>query len=167
MSAIKNVAIIGGSGTLGTPTLRYLLDIKHFNITAITRSSSSATFPLGVKVTKVDYDNKHDLVNAFRGHDAAILIVGASVMHTQLALVEAAGEAGVQWIVPTEFSSDTANKKLMEQISFFNIKDQTRAKIQNLGMNYIAVICHLWSAFVSFSLFRVQKQMLKLPYPEH
>ncbi|GAB7343671.1 hypothetical protein MBLNU457_1660t1 [Dothideomycetes sp. NU457] len=156
MSVIKNVAIVGGSGTLGTPTLRYLLDSKHFNITAITRSESSATFPSGVKVSKVDYDNKHDLVNAFRGHDAAILVLGAGVMHTQLPLVEAAAEAGVKWIVPTEFSSDSANRKFMEQVSFFGIKDQVRAKIQELGMNYLAVICHLWSEFsINYGLFGI------------
>jgi len=149
MSAIKNVAIVGGSGKLGSPALQYLLDAKRFNVTAITRESSSATFPDGVKVVKVNYDNKHDLVNAFKGHDVAIFIVGAQVMHTQLSLVDAAAEAGVQWIVPTEFSADSANEKLMEQITFFDIKHQVRAKIEQLGMKYLAVICHVWPEFVS------------------
>jgi putative NADH-flavin reductase len=93
--AYKNVAIFGvshlidpsphlhgktdtsqGSGALGTPVLKALIDSGKFNITAISRPDSKATFPSGVKVVKADYKSVEELTKALQGQDAVVSAVG-------------------------------------------------------------------------------------------
>ncbi|PBP23390.1 hypothetical protein BUE80_DR005967 [Diplocarpon rosae] len=74
--AFKNIAIVGGSGALGSSLLKALTDSGIFNITAISRPSSTATFPSSVKVLKADYTSVEALALALKGQGALILAVG-------------------------------------------------------------------------------------------
>jgi hypothetical protein len=58
-----------------------------------------------VKVVKVDFSNKQELVNAFRGNDAIVITIGdmANIEKNSKAIIDAAIEAGVKRVIPSEF----------------------------------------------------------------
>ena len=80
---INNVALVGASGNLGPAVVEAFLKDGGFNVTAISRQESKATFPNGVKVIKADLTNTESITKAFEGQDAVILIVGASELAGQ------------------------------------------------------------------------------------
>jgi hypothetical protein len=100
-----------------------LLETGQHTVTAITRTFSSTKFPEGVIVKKVDYEQPATLVEALRGQDALIITLsGHTPKDTQAQLINAAGEAGVAWILPNEWSPDTANKDLVKDVFVFKSK---------------------------------------------
>jgi len=105
------VILVGGSGYLGKHILAALLADATFNITILSRTNSSATFPSNVKVIKVDYSDKNAVSKALVGQDIAISAVGAGgiVDNFDKTLIEAALEAGVKWVIPNEFTADISH----------------------------------------------------------
>lgn len=69
---IRKVAVAGASGNLGPVFIKALLE-SGFDVTALTRVSSKATFGEGVNVVRVDYEAQDSLVAALAGHDAVIV----------------------------------------------------------------------------------------------
>jgi putative NADH-flavin reductase len=78
-----------------------------FNVTAVARSSSTYEGPEALNVVKVDFNNHADLVQAMKGQDALILTISASpeLAPTSIKLIDAAVEAGVKLIIPSEFGT--------------------------------------------------------------
>ncbi|KAK6581034.1 hypothetical protein PZA11_006522 [Diplocarpon coronariae] len=111
--AIKNIAIVGGAGALGSSLLKALTGSGKFNTTAISRPSSTAAFPSSVKVLTADYTSVEALTLALRGQDALVLAVGAGGLAGQSVFVDAAIAAGVQRIIPSEFGSDVGKASAM------------------------------------------------------
>ena len=114
MSYLRNIAIAGASGVIGEPVIDHLLQAGKHNITALTRSGSKADFPDNVKTAKVDYEDKSSLVSALAGQDVLLICLSvATPIAVEKRLVEAAAEAGVQWVVPNEWSPDiTSDPKI-------------------------------------------------------
>ena len=97
MALIKNVAVVGASGNIGSAITSALLD-HGFNVTAITRTDSKSTFPPSLKVLKGDYDDSNFLQSSLKGQDAFVITLGVSSGHdTQTKLINAAAAAGVKW----------------------------------------------------------------------
>ncbi|KAE8384329.1 hypothetical protein ETB97_009561 [Aspergillus alliaceus] len=111
MAAIRNVAIAGASGSLGTPVLNALLESNKFNITVLTRHTSKASFPASVRVIQVDYDSVAELTTALTGQDAVVSTVTTAAVKTQNPLISAAVAAGVKRFIPSEFSCNVDNPK--------------------------------------------------------
>ncbi|KAG4414189.1 hypothetical protein IFR04_012676 [Cadophora malorum] len=109
MSAIKNVAVLGGAGTLGAPVLKAIIDSGKFNITVITRPSSTSTFPSGVKTVRADPTSIDELTAALKGQDAVVSTVARAGVRGQTVLVDAAIAAGVKRILPSEYAGDLSN----------------------------------------------------------
>lgn len=111
--AIQNVVLVGAGGTVG-PFILTALDKAGFNVTILSRQSSSSNFG-DHKVIKVGDDYPHDeLVAAFKGQHAVIStisVTGSGKLNTsvQESLIDAAIEAGVQRFIPSEFGGDTRN----------------------------------------------------------
>lgn len=105
MSAIKNVAVTGASGSLGTVIFERLSASK-FDITVLRRHGSSSTFPKGTKVIDVNFDSLDELTAALKGQDALVSSVGTPLLQGQKLLVDAAIAAGVSRILPSEFGSN-------------------------------------------------------------
>lgn len=59
-------------GNLGSFITASLLETGKHTVTAITRSSSSSTFPKSVVARPVDYDKPETIVEALRGQDALV-----------------------------------------------------------------------------------------------
>ncbi|KFY26669.1 hypothetical protein V493_03940 [Pseudogymnoascus sp. VKM F-4281 (FW-2241)] len=110
-NTIRNVAIAGASGALGTLILQALIESKIFNVAVLTRHSSDAQFPESVRVIRVDYASIPELTKALTGQDAVVSAVTTAAMDTQVALIEASIAAGVKRLIPSEFSSNIGNPK--------------------------------------------------------
>ncbi|KAB8070609.1 hypothetical protein BDV29DRAFT_197889 [Aspergillus leporis] len=111
MAVIKNVAIAGASGDLGTPVLNALIESNSFNVTVLTRHTSKAQFPPTVRVIPVNYESIPELTTALKGQDAVISTLTTDAMEVQFALIDAAVAACVKRFIPSEFSADIGNPK--------------------------------------------------------
>lgn len=111
MPELKNIALVGASGALGTPVLEKLQASGKFNIKVLRRTSSSSTFPSGVDVADVDYDSVDSLAAALKGQDAVVSTVGFPGLLAQRTIVDAAVAAGVKRFIPSEFGSDLSNPR--------------------------------------------------------
>ena len=102
-----------------------LLKTGKHTITAITRVDSQSKLPEGVISKKVDYDKQETLVEALRGQDALVITLsGHTPKETESQLIDAAGEAGVPWILPNEWSPDTTNEALVKDVFIFQSKGE-------------------------------------------
>lgn len=133
----------GNSGTFMTTEL--LKTGKHV-VTAITRADSQIEPPEGVVVKKVDYDRPASLVEALRGQDALVITLGGMAPpDIQPKLIQAACDAGVPWILPNEWSPDTAHEGLCQDVQFFGAKRAVRDRFAELPeCSYIAVVTGFW-----------------------
>ena len=118
---------------------------KH-TITALTRFDSDSKLPEGVIVKKIDYSKPDTLVEALRGQDALIITLsGGAPKGTEVALINAAGEAGVPCILPSDFAPDTANEALAKDVFVFQARVGIRKAIEDLGKSsYISVVTGFW-----------------------
>ena len=82
-----------------------------FNVTAVTRASSSATFPSNVTVKKADMESVDSVKAVFEGQDAVVSTVGMMAISAQSVLIDAAVAAGVKRFLPSDFGCDLANPK--------------------------------------------------------
>ncbi|KAH7417670.1 hypothetical protein BKA64DRAFT_658546 [Cadophora sp. MPI-SDFR-AT-0126] len=145
---IVKVAIIGASGNSGQYMTSALLAANKHTITAITRHDSTSTFPPGISVSKVDYSNASSLVTALKGQDALVITLSGqapNLQETERMIIGAAAEAGVPWIFPNEWSPDTANEALVQDVFIFGAKVATRKAIMELGKSrFVAVSTGFW-----------------------
>ncbi|TGO66233.1 hypothetical protein BOTNAR_0065g00190 [Botryotinia narcissicola] len=113
MSVIKNVAISGAAGALGKPIFEALVQSNKFNITVLTRSTSTRTYPSSVTVLPVDFDSIPSLTAALQSQkiDAVVSTVGTEGFLGQKLLIDAAVAAGVTRFIPSEFGSDLSHPK--------------------------------------------------------
>lgn len=118
---------------------------KH-KVTAITRSSSTATFPEGVTKRTVDYESQESLVDALRGQQFLIMTISTSApQDTQQKLIAAAKEAGVQWIMPSEYGTDHTNRQDVGLDTKLGPSALAiRQNIIDAGLNFVAISCGIW-----------------------
>jgi len=137
--------MVGATGTVGGVTLSALLNAKIHTITAITRTESPAKFLSGVNVQKGDYLDHCWLVSALKGQDVLIMQLNMYpvAMNSQIMLIEAAAEAGVRWVLPTEFGSDI-NSSLAKEFPMMGMKKKYRDLIEEKGMSWVAVVNNPW-----------------------
>lgn len=79
-----------------------------FTVTAITRESSTSTFPSEVAVRKADLSSVQSLTKAFEGQDAVVAAVATpTALGGQNVLADAAVAADVKRFIPSEFGINT------------------------------------------------------------
>ncbi|KIN03226.1 hypothetical protein OIDMADRAFT_18549 [Oidiodendron maius Zn] len=143
---LKNVVIIGASGTVGKLVLEAFVDAPQFNVTLLSRSSSDATFPAGFTVRKSDY-SEADLVAAFKGQDAVVSVVGLAGFGDQKKFIDAAVSAGVKRFIPSEFSSNTLSPAVLELLPVFGQKKEVLEYLKTKeasGLTWTAI----WTAML-------------------
>ncbi len=140
----RNIAIVGGSGTIGTHIVAGLLDQGVHNITAISRTESDSTFPAGVKVCKGNYTDKAFVLSALEGQDVLVLALGYLVSSLQTPLIKAAAKAGVRWVVPNELGSDPYASQLLAASLVLVAKKTYRDLIEEVGLSWIASVNNPW-----------------------
>ncbi|USP76810.1 hypothetical protein yc1106_04084 [Curvularia clavata] len=131
---ITNVALIGGTGTLGAPVLR-ALQASPFTIYVLNRASSTSSYP-DAKVLTIPDDLAVDAVaDVLRSNhiDALIVTIAGRHVSAQKALIDAAFHGGVQRIMPAEFGScDSADEKTNEILPLMKGKKEVRDYLLSL-----------------------------------
>lgn len=144
--SIKKVAVVGASGNIGVPTVKFLHE-AGFDITAIKRPDSSSSFPDYVKVKPIDYTSISALTDAFTGVDAVVSCLGYYALDHQANLVEAAAKAGVKRFIPAEYGADLLNPKTREFLvlaSKIQVQDLLKVKAKETGMTYSLIFTGLF-----------------------
>ena len=113
-----------GTGTLGSIILASLLASPGFEVSVLSRTSSTATFPASVSVVTADYDSEDELVKAFTGQDAIVSAVGGPGFTQQRAFILAAIKAGVKHFVPSEYSTNTRSDAVRRLVPLFEAKQK-------------------------------------------
>lgn len=139
----RKIAMVGATGSVGSPTLAALLETGIHTITAITRAESSATLPSDVVVKKGNYSDESFLVSALKGQDVLIIQVGIMGLDAQTPLIEAAAKAGVRWALPTEFGSDIYSP-IAADFPMTGMKKNYRDLIEAKGMSWVAIVNNPW-----------------------
>ncbi|KAL4738363.1 hypothetical protein BDV11DRAFT_189780 [Aspergillus similis] len=122
-SPLRNITLVGASGAIGQILLAALLETSEFDITVLTRSSSTASFPANVTVRKSDF-SLTELRGALTGQDAVISAVGATAFAEQKKLIDAAVAAGVSRFIPSEFSAESQNDAVLALLPLFRQKKE-------------------------------------------
>ncbi|KAF3057584.1 hypothetical protein CFAM422_012445 [Trichoderma lentiforme] len=105
-AAIKNVIILGASGSVGSVAIPALKELD-FNVSVVVRPLSKSSFPDFVTVHKSDYTTE-SLTSIFTGQDAVISVIAASDVTIQKNAIDAAVAAGVKRFLPSEYGGDTS-----------------------------------------------------------
>lgn len=106
-----------------------------------------ATFPKGIEVKRVDYARSETLVQALEGHDALVITLSgrSPFQEIEAKLIRAAGEAGVSWILPNEWSPDSTHQGVIKDVFLFGMKAATRSLIEEIGKtSYIGLSTGFW-----------------------
>ncbi|OIW22736.1 NAD(P)-binding protein [Coniochaeta ligniaria NRRL 30616] len=102
-----SVAVVGATGNVGFPILKALASAHppFDSITVLTRSppANPSIFPPSVTIKTADYTSHSDLISALTGIDAIVFAVGSPHTLSQIPIIDAAVEAGVKFIIPTEY----------------------------------------------------------------
>jgi hypothetical protein len=143
MNHLKEIAIVGASGTIGSHIVSALLAKKNFNITAISHTDSKGIFPPGVIRSNVDYNDPSTLISVLCGKDALIITMAVTAAKdTSTKLIRAAATAGVPWILPNEFGMYNTEEAQNDTVGDGKTKD--RRLIEELGMSWIGLTCGFW-----------------------
>ena len=144
---IPNIAVIGAAGNVGQYITKELVATGKHTVTAITRKDSRTKLPDGVKVAKVDYDDKSSIVEALKGQDALIITLSVRAPKgTQAKFIEAAAEAGVAWIMPNEYSPDFGGNEQFGRDGLLGPGIvEAREHIEKLGVSsWVGLVCSFW-----------------------
>ncbi|KAK6000685.1 hypothetical protein QM012_003410 [Aureobasidium pullulans] len=146
---ILKVAIVGAGGNCGKYITNALLATGKHTVTAIVRKDSTTELPKGLHaIEKIDYQQPSTIVSAFQDQDAVIITLsGYAAPDTEEKLINAAIEAGVRFILPNEWSPDTTNEALVNDVFPFASKPKARQQIASKGQDktkYIAVTTGFW-----------------------
>lgn len=110
---IKNVAIVGAGGNVGSYMAAELLKTGKHQVTALSRAGSTSKLPEGINSKQVDYEKPETLVEALMGQDALVITMAVTApKDQQKKLVNAAVEAGVKWVMPNHWAPDTTDEGL-------------------------------------------------------
>lgn len=149
---VENVAIVGAGGSVGKFITEALLSQGKHKVTAITREDSDSKLPDGIHhIKKVSYDNQQSLVDAMRGQDALIITMKPMTPpDTQSKLIDAAVEAGVEYIMPNEYGVDASNESLARDTMLGDALIDARKYVEKIGKGktrWLSLVCGFWYEF--------------------
>ncbi|KAK4504117.1 hypothetical protein PRZ48_005032 [Zasmidium cellare] len=149
---VENIAIVGAGGSIGKFITEALLAQGKHKVTAITRHDSDSVLPKGIHhIKKVDYANTQSLVEALKGQDALIITLKPlSPPDTQFKLIDAAVEAGVEYVMPNEYGVDASNQSLAEETMVGTAVREARSYVEKVGKGktfWVSLVCGFWYEF--------------------
>ncbi|ROT37814.1 isoflavone reductase family protein [Sodiomyces alkalinus F11] len=139
--SIKNVALVGANGSLGSVLLSSLVNSGAFTITAIIRPSSSFTSPYPASQVRVahtdDALSSASLQEVLAGQDAVIAAFRYHDPDAHIRLVEAAALAGARVFIPADFGSiDADHPRARQLVPLYNHKLAVRRRAQELAEEF-------------------------------
>ncbi|KAF2134798.1 NAD(P)-binding protein [Dothidotthia symphoricarpi CBS 119687] len=136
---LKKIAILGPGGNVGNSTITELLkDGQRFDITAITRQTSTYTPPPDSTIIhkQVDYTSLSSLVEAFSGQDAVVNCITGGATHYEPSklIIDAAIAAGVKFYFANEFVGHIMREQFKRMPeAFVGAKIRIREYLEELG----------------------------------
>ncbi|KAI0259728.1 NAD-P-binding protein [Gloeopeniophorella convolvens] len=147
MSGAYKKFAVAGAGNFGAFIVQQLLKAKDEGsvekVVVLARSGSKAMFE-GVKVITVDYHDKESIKSALAGIEVVISAISALVLNAQLLLAEAAKEAGVQLLVPSEYGGATDGATE----SFLAVKGAMQTALKAVGPPIAVFYTGVWPDFI-------------------
>jgi uncharacterized protein YbjT (DUF2867 family) len=167
----KTVTVFGATGTAGSACVEELIRLGTFNVQVLARKSGqqekrSGLAPhsddakqrfyaqwraSGVEVKLADVTDHLELIPALRGTDYLVSCVPISATESQYPLIWAAGEAGVERFVPSEFGAiyefeqfwptDTIHRSMARQKAFI------RRVIELAGLDFTIIPAGFWPEY--------------------
>jgi uncharacterized protein YbjT (DUF2867 family) len=124
MSRIRRVTVAGITGAIGGSIIE-ALSHAGFVVQALTRNRTSARAFVDskIKIIETGYNEVHGLTRILQDQDAVVSCLGdtAEAVTAQRVLIKAAVAAGVKRFIPSEFGSDTTNRRV-RSFPFFKQK---------------------------------------------
>ncbi|KNB01380.1 hypothetical protein FOXG_04645 [Fusarium oxysporum f. sp. lycopersici 4287] len=142
----RKIVITGGSGQLGKPTIDALVKLGAHTITAIQRPEAASTFPVGITVKKGNLRDEAFLTEVLKGQDVLVLMPPlAQLVELQEPAIRAAANAGVPYILPSEFGPDPFAVQLVEENELLIAKKRIRDLIESIGVSsWISIAVGPW-----------------------
>ena len=148
------ILITGATGHFGTATIKALLDkgISASNIAGLIRDESKAKElkKLGIKLKIGDYDDYNSLISAFENIEKLVLVSGDNLEKREKQhknVVDAAAEAGVQFVVYTSFErKNETNSSPIAMVAKAHLA--TEEFLKNSGMDYTIMRNSLYADFI-------------------
>ncbi|KAH8164466.1 hypothetical protein CIB48_g3772 [Xylaria polymorpha] len=137
--ALKNVALFGANGNLGTEALNALVSSRHFHVTVIKRESSAYTLPpaLSTEAHLKTVDDELSLASleaALQSQDAVVVSIPLRDPAQHLRIASAAAAVGVRRLIPADYGScDSDSARAQELVPLFKHKAGVRAHLQGLA----------------------------------
>jgi nucleoside-diphosphate-sugar epimerase len=108
--SLKNIALFGANGQIGSSILKALAECKtqDFNILAIIGPDSPSppsASSKNVTIKKMDllHTSREEMAKVLQGIDAVVSALNGPVMDAQVAIQDGAADAGVQRFIPSEY----------------------------------------------------------------
>ncbi|RSL56896.1 hypothetical protein CEP51_014331 [Fusarium floridanum] len=136
---IRNVAVAGATGLLGSLVLKALIESGQFNVTMLGRAGRSDSPPPGAQLAIVDYSNTESLVKALHGQDAVVSTLSREATLLQIPLIDAAVAAGVKRFLPSEFGANLQNPNVRKLENYKNkvqVEDYLEERSRASGITY-------------------------------
>ncbi len=148
------ILVTGATGHFGKAAIQYLLKngVKAENIKALVRDEQKAATlkEQGITLVKGDYNDYDSLVKAFTGVDKLLFVSGSEIDKRgpqQLAVVKAAKEAGVPYILYTSFERVTEDGS--SAVAFVADSHlETEKAIKESGLAYTFFRNNLYTDFI-------------------
>lgn len=117
----QKVIVLGAGGSLGPAILKALA--PHFDVSILTRESSTSTFSSTFKLFTVadDYPTI-ELLAAFKDQDVVVCLMSPWACESQQHIIDAAVEAGVKRFFPAEFAYDSTNANAIKLLPALQIR---------------------------------------------
>ncbi|KAF4816649.1 Bifunctional pinoresinol-lariciresinol reductase 2 [Colletotrichum siamense] len=135
---IRNVAVVGGSGLLGSLISKELIQSGLFNVTILSRGQG-VDAGLGANLAIVDYNNEESLVKALAGQDAVVSALSREAIPLQIPLIDAAATAGVKRFIPSEFGSNLQDPQIRTFPNYkhkVQVEEYLEQKARSHGITY-------------------------------
>ncbi|KAK4941367.1 hypothetical protein LTR66_014813, partial [Elasticomyces elasticus] len=138
------VALAGATSGFGKTVLDHFISSKtSHHVVLLSRSAQPGYAARGVDVRPVSYTDHAALVRALSGVHTLLSLIGGSpdaLLHSQLALIEAAKEAGVQRFAPSEYAGSG-----YDGIDLYSGKAQVWAATKASGLDHTRFACGLFT----------------------
>lgn len=118
----------------------------------MTRKGGNGTFPEGVNVAAVDYNDEASLVSALGGYDSLVITLAFTpdMGETHSKIVRAAAAAGVQYLIPNAFTTDIVmnHQSVGDEIGVGTFIRKLLEDIDSIGsISWTLLVTGLWYEF--------------------
>ncbi|PVF92532.1 NAD(P)-binding protein [Serendipita vermifera] len=139
----QNVVVVGPGGKVGHTIVQALV-ASNFSVTVLARPTSSYVPPPNlntVKVVKVSSDDHVKLVETFKDQDAVVLAIDGhqDVLNASKVYVDAAIEAGVKTVIPSDYGSPFKPQFAMAYSGKAAVANYLAEKAKEGKINYITI----------------------------